>query len=570
MNWMALLIMMNLKMQMTLLSNLSKDKLPKGEFIAPMNLPLNLSGNFGEPRRGHFHTGIDIKTNEKEGYAVSTIADGYVSRIGVSPYGYGNALYITHPNGYTSVYGHLQTFSSIILATVRQEQYRQLSFAVDINLPKDSIKVKQGEQIALSGNTGGSGGPHLHFEIRDSKERPMNPLLFGYMLNDKVAPVINHLQLYNLDDDYFQPLKRLALKKDTSGYKTADTILHVNASKVGIAINTFDKMANSSNIFGVYEISVKDNGKIVFQYKNDILSFNEKRMIIAHLDYPVFLNESFKAFHKCFLELGNKMSSYQNVIEKGMINLNDSQPHFIEIEVADFNANISKANFILIKNTDATFFSQSYRYTHKLKCDEMNSFTSAYVKWSIPGKALVRNTLLYYTETESENHTFLSKVVTFNKNTEQLLDNFSLSIKSQISDSLASKLLIVWKDDKGKLISKSGVFANGFVTTSVREFGQFYVAMDTIKPLIRPLEFNSQTAIGAQEKWKFVISDNLSGIEAFDVFIDNVWTLAEFDGKSGVLAVLNQGALKKGEHFLRIIVIDERENSSTYESKFIY
>lgn len=561
---------MNLKMQMTLLSNLSKDKLPKGEFIAPMNLPLNLSGNFGEPRRGHFHTGIDIKTNEKEGYAVSTIADGYVSRIGVSPYGYGNALYITHPNGYTSVYGHLQTFSSIILATVRQEQYRQLSFAVDINLPKDSIKVKQGEQIALSGNTGGSGGPHLHFEIRDSKERPMNPLLFGYMLNDKVAPVINHLQLYNLDDDYFQPLKRLALKKDTSGYKTADTILHVNASKVGIAINTFDKMANSSNIFGVYEISVKDNGKIVFQYKNDILSFNEKRMIIAHLDYPVFLNESFKAFHKCFLELGNKMSSYQNVIEKGMINLNDSQPHFIEIEVADFNANISKANFILIKNTDATFFSQSYRYTHKLKCDEMNSFTSAYVKWSIPGKALVRNTLLYYTETESENHTFLSKVVTFNKNTEQLLDNFSLSIKSQISDSLASKLLIVWKDDKGKLISKSGVFANGFVTTSVREFGQFYVAMDTIKPLIRPLEFNSQTAIGAQEKWKFVISDNLSGIEAFDVFIDNVWTLAEFDGKSGVLAVLNQGALKKGEHFLRIIVMDERENSSTYESKFIY
>ena len=561
---------MNLKMQMTLLSNISKDKLPKGEFIAPMNLPLNLSGNFGEPRRGHFHTGIDIKTNEKEGYTVYAIADGYVSRIGVSPYGYGNALYITHPNGYTSVYGHLQTFISNIIATVRQEQYRQLSFAVDIYLPKDSIKVKQGEQIALSGNTGGSGGPHLHFEIRDSKERPMNPLLFGYMLNDKVAPVINHLQLYNLDDDYFQPSKRLALKKDTSGYKTVDTLLQVNASKVGIAINTFDKMTNSSNTFGVYEITLKDNGKVIFQYKNDVLSFDEKRMIIAHLDYPVFLNESFKAFHKCFLEPGNKISSYENVIEKGMINLNDNQPHFIEIEVADFNANISKANFILIKNTDATFFSQSYRYTHKLKCDEMNSFTSANVKWSIPGKALVRNTLLYYTETESENHTFLSKVVTFNKNTEQLLDNFSLSIKSQISDSLASKLLIVWKDDKGKLISKSGVFANGFVTTSVREFGQFYVAMDTIKPLIRPLEFNSQTAIGAQEKWKFVISDNLSGIEAFDVFIDNVWTLAEFDGKSGVLAVLNQGALKKGEHFLRIIVIDERENSSTYESKFIY
>jgi hypothetical protein len=177
---------------------------------------------------------------------------------------------------------------------------------------------------------------------------------------------------------------------------------------------------------------------------------------------------------------------------------------------------------------------------------------------------------LYYTETISENRTVLSKVVTFNKSTEQLLDNFSLSIKPLVVDSFASKLLIIWKDDKGKLVSKAGVFANGFVTTNVREFGQFYVAIDTTKPLIRPLGFNSQTAIGAQEKWKFVISDNLSGIKAFDVFIDDVWTLAEFDGKSGVLAVLNQGNLKKGEHFLRIIVTDERENSSTYESKFIY
>jgi hypothetical protein len=555
---------------MTLLSNDSLSKIPKDEFIAPMNLPLNLSGNFGEPRRGHFHTGIDIKTNEKEGYAVYTIADGYVSRIGVSPYGYGNAVYVTHPNGYTSVYGHLQTFSSIILATVRQEQYRQLSFAVDINLPKDSIKVKQGEQIALSGNTGGSGGPHLHFEIRDSKERPMNPLLFGYMLNDKVSPIINHLQLYNLDDDFFQPSKRLTLKKDSSGYKTADTLLQVNASNIGIAINTFDKMTNSSNTFGVYAIEVKDNGKVIFQYKSDVLSFDEKRMIIAHLDYPVFLNESFKAFHKCFLEPGNKMSSYENVINKGMINLSDNQPHFIEIEVADFNYNISKANFTLIKNTDVSFFSQSYRYTHKLKCDEMNSFTSANVKWSIPGKALVRNTLLYYTETESENRTVLSKVITFNKSTEQLLDNFSLSIKSQISDSLASKLLMVWKDDKGKLVSKGGTYSNGFVTASAREFGQFYIGIDTIRPTIRPIGFSSQSSLSAIPKWKFVISDNLSGIKTFDVFIDDVWSLAEFDGKSGVLAVLNQGNLKRGEHFLRIIVTDERENSSTYESKFIY
>ena len=200
--------------------------------------PPTIVGNFGEPRRLHFHTGLDFRTNQEEGHAVFAAADGYISRINVSSVGYGNALYITHPNGYVSVYGHLQRFNSKIMQRLRKEQYAKENFAVDFYLQPNEISVKKGDTIALSGNTGGSGGPHLHFEIRDSAERIYNPMLFGYKLKDDMKPVVSFLKFYALDE----------LKNKSDGYRTkvlnnhgvyevTGGIIKLNAAQVGLSVN---------------------------------------------------------------------------------------------------------------------------------------------------------------------------------------------------------------------------------------------------------------------------------------------------------------------------------------------
>lgn len=571
MNWMTLLIIACLQTQAQTYPNYPLPAFPKDEFIMPMNVPMSLSGNFGETRKSHFHMGIDIKTNEREGEQVYAIGDGYVSRINVSPFGYGNALYITHPNGYTSVYAHLQEFSAPIKKLLRDEQYKRESFAVDINLAPEKLPVKKGDKIALSGNSGGSGGPHLHFEIRDAQERPINPFHFGYKVADIVPPIVNALQIYSLEKSiYPKPKKRLPLQAVNGVFSPTPYLLKVNSPIIGISLNTFDKMTNTSNTFGVYSITLFKDDSLMFEYKNDRHSFDEKRMIVAHLDYETFLTETFRAFHKSFKETGNKLSAYPTNFSNGAINLSDGKPHFIKMIVADFNGNKNIIKFDIQYDRKSNFFSPiNNSFNTVLRIDTLNVYEDIDIKLRVPPSCLIDETPVIIDKTVLPANGY-SLEIEINTAKEHLLDNYDLSIKTTLPESLHSKAVMVWKDHKGKIVIKKAVVNNGFATFSPREFGAFYVSVDTTPPTIIALNFSTSKPMGGQKKWRFRIQDTGSGIDQYKTYINGKWVLAEYDAKFNFLSIINENKLPNGKHNLRLVVSDANGNERVFEKDFLY
>ena len=242
----------------------AQDKYPTDYFRSPLEIPIVLSGSFGELRSNHFHSGLDIKTQGKQGLKVITVADGYVSRINVKQYGYGKAIYVTHPNGFTSVYGHLSKFNDEIEAYVKSIQYKKENYTTgNLFLDKDKFQLKKGDILAYSGDTGGSGGPHLHFEIRDNQERPLNPLMFGFDIKDTTPPVIFGLYGYPLSE--YSHIKgrtkriKIRVSKQKDGSYKSDTI---NAyGKIGFGIVSTDRQDLASNNNGVNKIQTMYNNQ---------------------------------------------------------------------------------------------------------------------------------------------------------------------------------------------------------------------------------------------------------------------------------------------------------------------
>ncbi|MFI5222599.1 MAG: M23 family metallopeptidase, partial [Bacteroidia bacterium] len=282
---------------------------PQNYFQSPLDTPLYLSAPFGSLRENHFHSGMDIRTYEKEGYPVYAVANGFVSRIKVSSVGYGKAVYIQHPNGFTSVYGHLKKYEGAIADYVKNVQYRNETFEFD-NFPgSGTIKIKKGQIIGWSGNSGGSTGPHLHFEIRDSRtEEPLNPQLFGIRGVDFMDPVIKKIVVYDLDGNRPLILKKFSVSKKNS--TRIDSILlyndtlEIDEGMVGFGVEAYDYMTDTEHEYSLYGMDLFVDEKEFFSYRLDRIDFENTRCVNVHIDYEQYKRNDIR-YQKCFLDNGN-------------------------------------------------------------------------------------------------------------------------------------------------------------------------------------------------------------------------------------------------------------------------
>lgn len=313
---------------------------PQNYFRNPLNIPMQLAANFGAVRANHFHMGLDLRTNSKENLPVVAAADGYVSRIKVERYGFGDAVYITHPNGYTTVYAHLNKYFDRLDEYVKERQYKDEKWEQDMTFQPGQFPVTKGQLIALSGNTGGSAGPHLHFEIRDTKtEECLNPLLFGFAIPDSVAPIISGLYWYDRSFSTYEPgANGVAVKKAGNIYTT--DLVTVNSPMISFAVKAVDK-ANQGFNLGVYQAELVMDGKLIYGFSIDKVSYDDTRYQNGCIDYTKFIRDKMNIQHLSVLP-GMKLQNYSLPNLSGVINLQDKEVHHIEIILKDVNGNTSR------------------------------------------------------------------------------------------------------------------------------------------------------------------------------------------------------------------------------------
>ncbi|MEM6526226.1 MAG: M23 family metallopeptidase [Bacteroidota bacterium] len=332
-------------------------------YLFPINpgVQNTLAGTMGELRSSHFHSGIDIRTGGRTGLAVHAAADGYISRAAVSPTGYGNALYVQHPNGHTTVYAHLDRFTGPLASYVRKEQYRRKTFKLNLYFRKDQFKVQRGDTIALSGNSGSSGGPHLHFDVRDKNQRPLNPLKYGFdEVIDRTPPVAAKLAVITMDMDSRVDgkfgRKEFPLRRIGNDYVIDKPILAFGT--IGFELLAHDKLDYTRFRCGINTINLTLNEQAIFNLQIHSFSFGEQRNILRHMNYGVLTNTG-KRYHKLYVDDGNRMQFYRTNDSKGRVTLWDEGESKGEIEMIDSYGNKSKITFTMLTSDKKTDKSSS-------------------------------------------------------------------------------------------------------------------------------------------------------------------------------------------------------------------
>lgn len=546
----------------------SKKNYPLTDFRQPLDiLPPALAGSFGELRANHFHSGADFRTNQRTGYPVYAVADGYISRLRVQNSGFGLALYINHTNGFTSVYGHLDRFAPKIATTVKTIQYQKQSYEIDEFPQPDLIPVRKGDVIGYSGNTGSSGGPHLHFELRDTKtEEILNPQLLGIKIPDNIKPVISAIYVYRLNNkpfNEFTPKQYFQVAGNNGNYRLNQVKTILLTGEVGFGIVTTDRHNGRSGLNGVYAIELLVDGQPIYTSSLERFSFANSRAINSHIDYPTYIKQKTR-IQKSFVDPGNPLKIYSNLVKNGRITFTDAAIHAVKYIVTDANGNQSTLQFNVLGNKKANIEAPTAEKGELLPFDQSNQINTEALKISLPKGTLYNSLNLVYQQRPKPAKAY-SPVFQIQNAYTPLHTGFSIAIKADSALlPLKEKAVVV----NANYVSQGGFFENGYVKASPRTFGSFFITVDTLAPNIYPLNIAHGKNMANLSKMSFKLSDNLSGIKSFNGYVDGKWILMEFDTKTATLWHTFDKRTTPGKHSFELVVSDMKNNIKKYKIEF--
>ena len=566
----------------------TKPDYPRDYFRNPLDIPVFLAGNFGECRPGHFHSGVDIKTLGEENQPVHAAADGYISRIKMESGGFGHGIYITHPNGYTTLYAHLNKFAPAIQKYVTEQQYEQKKWNVDLQLLPGQFAVKKGQQIAWSGNTGASTAPHLHFEIRNTKtEHPLNPQLFGLPVVDHIAPVPAEVVLYmkNVFGQGFYDDRRLIfpLEKNGAAYYLAktkivnkeaflqvykDTIEYSESLNFAIGINADDYMDGSDNTIAFYTANLYVDDKLQTQITLDDIGYDLSRYINAYSDYTIKKQQN--KWVQCLFKLpGNHLDpiySYLND-KNGWFHCNDTAINRIEIILKDDKNNQSQVIFYLKHSkNDIAIIGDRQGIPAVFKVNQPNTFTDSFVNFTLDSKALYDN-IEFNHKTTTYTGGFSDKYQ-IGYASVPVHNYFELKIKpnKQIPAEMATKVAMMYSDDKDTDGRAASIADNGWYKAKVRNFGTYWLDIDTTAPVIKSMQKNGSNLSKAKQIL-FEVKDSMTSVRSFGGYLDGKWIC--FEQHSNKFFYEFDSHCLKGKHELVFKAEDENGNEAVYKLSFV-
>jgi hypothetical protein len=539
---------------------------PKGYFIYPVEAKIGLAANFGELRPNHYHMGLDCRTDQTENKMVKAAADGYIARISVAPFGFGRAIYINHPNGLTTLYGHLNTFFPELESYLKKKQYQLESWQVSLDIPPNLFPVKKGQFIAYSGNTGGSQGPHVHFEIRDTKtDKVLNPLLFGLPIPDDVPPTIVRLSMYDrCKSTYSQSPKLFSLKKENGNYTTVQNVIPVNTDKISFGISADDKVSGSNNPNGIYEAVIYFDGLPLSGFQLDSISYDETRYMNAHIDYKTRAAGGPYIEHLSRLP-GYPQGVYKDINGDGIIELNDDNIHQIKIVVKDPAGNTSVLEFKIkkgliiekgLQKINASYFEQK-----EFHPGFVNIFENESLQVILSPQALYDSVAFSYSEKTSAAPSIYSPVISVMSGLVPVQDNFIIKIKAskKVEENLTDKILIkrTWGGKTEVIKAKK---EGDWYTAKFKTFGDFALVADNEPPVING-SFAQNAHLAGISRIIFTPKDNNDEIKNFRAELDGKWLRFTNDKGRSFIYIFDE-MCPAGKHELKISVEDEAGNKT--------